>query len=813
VVAGLGLQVVKPLGGFAENIYVSAISQEMTPGTKLGPYEILSSLGAGGMGEVYRARDTRLERVVALKLLPSEVSSDKQALERFLREARAAAALNHPNICTIYDIGEHEGQRFIAMELLEGQTLRQRIGGKPLPPDALLDLGTQMADALVAAHAKGIVHRDIKPENIFITERGHVKILDFGLAKQVRETGAAAMRTDAPTQDHDPHLTSPGVALGTVAYMSPEQVRGEELDSQTDLFSLGVVLYEMATGRLAFAGKTSAVIFHAILGEEPVPASELNPRLPREINEIIRRALEKDRELRYPTASAILADLKRTRRDLHLLPSVGTASKSQGSARIVSTQPSKTEKSSSGRHGGAIDSLAILPLENASGDPETEYLSDGIAETLINTLAQLRKIRVVPRTLSFQYRGGSVNSLQAGRELGVRAVLAGRLMQRGDDLIVSVELVDVDRQAQLWGGRYNRKMIDLLALQEELTNEISEKLRLQLTGEEKKRLRKRPARDNEAFRLVLQAQHYSSELSPEGLRKGVELCQKAIGIEPSYAAAYAHLSIGYVRLAINGYAAPAEVLPAATAAAKKALELDDNLAEAHASLAYCLVMHNWDFPGSEREVRRSLELDPDFALGLTFRCINQYVQGRGADEAIASGKRAVALAPTDPYPSLMLGVVYQRVGQFDKSIDQLRKTIEISPGNPRVHSFLAQTYAAAGQHEKAIEECDLALALSRRATLFLLEAAAVYAVLGEAGKARRILEEVEGNWKPDGTSSFGIAVAHACLGEKDAAFEWLERAFYERAPVLILLKVNQRLDSLHGDPRFDDLVKRIGIPD
>jgi len=782
----------------------------MTPGTKLGPYEILSSLGAGGMGEVYRARDTRLERIVALKLLPSEVSSDKQALERFLREARAAAALNHPNICTIYDIGEQDGQRFIAMELLEGQTLRQRIGGKPLPVDALLDLGTQMADALVAAHAKGIVHRDIKPENIFITERGHVKILDFGLAKQVPETRAGAVRTDAPTEDQDPRLTSPGVALGTVAYMSPEQVRGEELDSQTDLFSLGVVLYEMATGRLAFAGKTSAVIFHAILAEEPVPASELNPQLPREINEIIRRALEKDRELRYPSASAILADLKRARRDLHL-PSVAPASKSPASAPIASPQPSKTDKSSSGRYAGAIDSLAILPLENASGDPDAQYLSDGIAETLINTLAKLRRIRVVPRTLAFRHRGPAVDPLTAGKELGVRAVLAGRMIQRGNDLVVSVELVDVERQAQLWGGRYNRKMTDLIALQEDLTTEISEKLRLQLTGEEKKKLRKRPTQNNEAFRLVLQAQHYEAGLSLDGMRKGIALCQQAIEIDPAYAAAYATLSWAYAGLGFAGYAAPAEVYPKAMAAAKRALELDDSLALAHVALGRVLFHQNWDFAGAEREARRAVLLDPDSSLGWHLLSSVLLAIGR-FDEAIATAKRSVEVAPLDLSVSFNLGVTYDHARQFDKAIDQLRKVLEMDPRHALAHGQLALLYATTGQRKECIEECEFALASGQGAAFIRLQVASAYIVLGESDP-RRLLEELEKNWKPDGLSSVFIASIHAYRNEKDVAFEWLEKAFQEHASFLTYLKIVRYFDNLHGDPRFDDLVKRIGIPD
>jgi len=522
-----------------------AFGMALKPGMKLGDYEVKEMLGSGGMGEVYRARDERLGRDVAIKVLLALLSDDAERLRRFEREARAAAALNHPNICTIYEIGEHDGNRFIAMELLEGQTLKQRIGTKPLALDELLDLATQIAEALDAAHGKGIVHRDIKPTNIFVNERGQAKILDFGLAKQMAPVRGLAVAAEGAMDADDPHLTGPGVAMGTVAYMSPEQARGLELDWRTDLFSFGSVLYEMVTGKPPFEGNTSAVISHAILAEEPAPATKWNPRLPRGIEDIIGRALEKDRELRYQSASGIVADLKRVRRDLDRR---GSASPSVGppmATTVAGAGPVKTERGSSGKHPGAISSLAVLPLENASGDPEKDYLSDGISETLINMLAQLRKIRIVPRGVAFRHREPGTDPLEAGRKLGVRAVLAGRLMQRGEDLIVSLELVDVDKQAQLWGGRYNRKMTDLVALQEELATEISEKLRLQLTGEEKKRLRKRPTQNNEAFRLVLHAQHLTSPVSPDGLRRGIALCQLATEKDPGYAAAYARQSWAY----------------------------------------------------------------------------------------------------------------------------------------------------------------------------------------------------------------------------------------------------------------------------
>ena len=737
------------------------------------------------MGVVYRARDTRLDRIVAIKVLPDRFSDRPALRERFEREARTIASLNHPHICTLYDIGHQDGTDYLVMECLEGETLADKLAKGPLPLDQLLRYAIEISDALDKAHRKRVTHRDLKPSNIMLTNSG-AKLLDFGLAKLRRDASPAAPLSQLPTADQP--LTAQGMIVGTLQYMAPEQLEGKEVDARTDIFAFGAVVYEMATGKKAFEGKSQASIIAKILETDPQPISSLQPMTPPALDRAVKTCLAKEPDERWQTASDLCREL----------------SWIAGSGSQAASSTAKQSKT--------IDSLAILPLENASGDSETEYLSDGIAETLINSLAQLRKIRVVPRTLAFRHRGPAMDPLAVGRELGVKAVLAGRMMQRGDDLVVSVELVDVERQAQLWGGRYNRKMTDLIALQEELTTEISEKLRLQLTVEEKKKLRKRPTQSNEAFRLVLQAQHYGMGQSPDGMRKAIALCQQASEIEPAYALAYSHMSWMYTVLGISGYADPAEVYARAMAAAKKALELDETLADAHVTLANCLMLQNWDLAGGDRELHRSMELNPDLAIGVAYFSLAQVARGR-FDEAVAKARRAAELAPTDFFPTYVLGLVYLFCAQFDKAIESLREATEIDPGSPIGHSVLAHAYAGSGQRERAIEESDIALALSRRSPVVLLQKADAHAVLGETAEARGILQELEKKWKPDGASSLWIAVVHASLGERELALEWLQKAFQERVAPLVLLKAMLQFRCLHGDPKFDDLVKRIGIPD
>jgi len=761
-------------------------------GQTFSHYKILEKLGSGGMGVVYKAQDTRLGRNVALKFLPGELAQNRQALERFQREARAASALDHPNICTIHDIGEQDGQPFIVMQFLKGHTLRKFLGSGPLDQDHLIEWSVQISSALKAAHDKGIIHRDIKPDNVFVTDSGPIKLLDFGLAKLVEE-GPYGAGAELDTQVEGP-LTAPGIGVGTPYYMSPEQLLDKELDARSDIFSFGVLLYEMATDSMPFQGQDLGAVFQKILNEAPVSPEKLNPELPDPLGRVIQKALEKDRKARYQSAKDLLDDLTQLKQGANSHSNLTTST-----APNAKAQPS----------------IAVLPFVNMSPDPENEYFSDGLAEELINALTQLKGLRVASRTSAFSFKGGQESISQIGRELKVDTVLEGSVRKAGKRLRITAQLVTVADGYHLWSERYDREMEDIFDLQDEIARKIVDKLRLGLEMDSREPLIKRYTENLEAYNLYLKGRYHLNQRTEPSLLKAVECLEKAVSEDDGYALPHAGLAEAYILLNLDcpfllGESAPSDTHSKAKDAARRAIVLDESCAEAHVALALVHYRLDWDWEQAEKEFRRALELNDGFATGhhqfaMLLATLNRL------DEALVQIKRAHELDPLSPIISTAVGRILHFSRRFEEATAQCRRTLELNSQFAGAYFDLGLTYILQEMYPEAIAAFEKLKELSEDPKGAMLYLAATYFRMGDREKGLEIYRALIEFSKTEYVSRIPLACVYNELGDPEKAFELLEQGYAARDSNLVYLPCEPVFDPLRSDPRFHDLLDRMGL--
>jgi len=806
----------------------------LASGIQLGPYQIGAPLGAGGMGEVYRAKDSRLDREVAVKVLPAELAHDHERLARFEREAKAVAALSHPNILAIHDYGTEQGQTFAVMELLEGQTLRMRVAHGAIPWRRAVEIAVAIADGLAAAHAKGIIHRDLKPENIFLTADGRVKVLDFGLARIMPSSPSG----EAPTGAYHPDQTEAGTILGTVGYMSPEQVRGQEADGRSDIFSLGCLLYEMVGGLRAFARQSSVETMAAILHDEPPELMDSCKNVPLELNRVIQHCLEKTPSARFHSAHDLAFALRAILSDSNvsgwqtLTP--GPARQSQtfwivaacvllgvsgttalvivpqlhrGAATSKAGTPTPVASASEGA-APVFNSLAILPLTNVTGDPQGEPLCEGLAEYLSGRLSQVGNLKVRPITSTMHYREKKADAKTVGRELNVNAVVTGRLRQNGETLVISLNLVDARDDSLVWTKSYPGNRQQILDLQDDIARDLASKLGLHPTSDEQQRLTKRHTENPSAYMLFTEGKFHFNKFTPDGLQTAIEFFERALKEDPNYATALSGKARCKVLLGTL-YLGPRVTHPEAREIFLKVLQIDPTLADAHAGLGTIHLFHDWDWPAAERELKLASANSGWLALNIYGFWHATHGQLPEALEAI---KRGQELDPAAAPRRHELAMCYNWMGRYNEAIDEANKALELDPKFPLAYTQLSLAHVQQGKPDQAIAELQTAIDAGQRHPGVVGMLGYAYAVAGQRADAQKTLAQLEG--LSPGRFGFAMPIAriHAALGDKDSAFNWLNKACLERDSGVIWLKVDPTLDNLRSDPGFSQLLKNMRLP-